>query len=200
MGGVWSNVDDIDFAALPNQFVLKTNHDCGGVAICRDKSKFDVKKIKEDFRQRLKTNFYYAGREWPYKDVGRKVFCEAYIEGLSDHNYKFFCFNGKVKVLYVAPYREKTVDYFDADYKHLDIYTRIHGPASLPPEKPGCFNKMRELAETLSEGIPAVRVDLYEVKGKIYFGEFTFFQEAGFVPYLPKKWNQTFGDWLNLPK
>lgn len=178
--------------------MLKTNHDCGGVAICRNKEKFHIEEVRKEFERRIHTNMFYAGREWPYKNVERKIFCEHFIDNLSDNNYKFFCFDGEVKTVYVAPFREKTVDYFDADYNHLDIYTRLHQCAAVPPKRPECFEKMKGIAEELSAGIPAVRVDLYEVDGKIYFGEFTFFHEAGFTPFLPEKWNRIFGDWMKL--
>lgn len=197
-GGVYNKFDDINFESLPDQFVLKTNHDCGGVSICTDKTAYDINKTREEFTKRLNTNFFYAGREWPYKNVERKIFCEQYIPGLSDNNYKFFAFDGVVKAVYVAPFREKTVDYFDENYNHLDIYTKLHKYASVPPEKPSCFDEMKSLAERLSKGIPAVRVDLYEVNGKIYFGEFTFFHEAGFTPFKPDRWNEIFGNWIKL--
>lgn len=198
-GGVYNSFDEIDFSELPEQFVLKTNHDSGGVAICRDKKEFDIPKVRADLTARLQRNFADDGREWPYQNVKRCIIAEEYIEDLADSNYKFFCFDGKVKALYVAPFREKTVDYFDADYNHLDIYTRLHQCAPVPPERPASFEQMKEMAERISEGYPHMRVDFYDVHGKIYFGEITFFLEGGFVPFMPEKWNKIFGDWLVLP-
>lgn len=197
-GGVYDSFDQIDFDQLPRQFVLKTNHDCGGVFICRDKDKFNVAEVREEIERRLNTNFFYAGREWPYKNVDRKIICEEYIDNLADNNYKFFTFNGEIKAVYVAPFRERTVDYFDPEYNHLDIYTRLHQGAPTPPKRPECFGEMKVIVEKLSAGIPAVRVDLYEVDGKIYFSEFTFFHEAGFTPFLPEKWNRVFGNWFEM--
>jgi hypothetical protein len=196
-GGVYDCFDDIDFSELPERFVLKVNHDCGGVYICTDKSKLNIPEMKQFFDTRMKRNFYYAGREWAYKNIDKKIFCEEYVENLSDNNYKFFCFGGEVKCLYVAPYREKTVDYFDENFEHLDIYTRIHQGAEVPPSKPDSFEQMKSIAEKLASDVPAVRVDLYESNGKIYFGEFTFFHEAGFTPFMPEKWNNVFGSWMN---
>ena len=134
--GVWDNADDIDFDSLPDKFVLKCNHDSGRVFICKDKSNFDFVEAKRCLNEQLNKDYYQGGREWVYKDVPRKVIAEEYIEDLADNNYKFFCFRGKVKALYVAPYREKYVDYFDENYNHLDIYTELHGPAPEIPAKP----------------------------------------------------------------
>lgn len=198
MGGVYNSFDEVDFSQLPDKFVLKTNHDCGGVAICKDKKHFDLNSVRKEFEERLNKNFFWLGREWAYKDIERKIICEEYIENISDNNYKFFCFDGKVRAIYIAPYREKTVDYFDREYNHLDIETKLHHCAEVPPEKPDTFEQMIDLAEKLSDGIPHVRVDLYETRGKIYFGEFTFFHEAGFTPFIPDKWNKTFGDWMKI--
>lgn len=198
-GGVYSDFDEINFDKLPDRFVLKTNHDCCGVAICTEKKHFDIDKVRSDFKYRVNRDYSIGGREWPYKGVERKIICEEYVENLEDHNYKFFVFDGKMKFVYVAPYREQTVDYFDEDYNHLDIYTRLHKCATMAPSKPECFEKMVEIAEKLGEGIPEVRVDLYESKGRIFFGEMTFFHEAGFTPFLPDKWNQIFGDLIQLP-
>lgn len=197
-GGVYKSFDQIDFDKLPDQFVLKTNHDCGGVVICTDKSKFDIEKTRKEFEKRLRTNYFWGGREWVYREIRPLIICEEYVENISDNNYKFFCFGGEVKAVYVAPYREKTVDYFDADYNHLDISTRLHQCAAFPPAKPDCYEEMKRIAEKLSEDVSHVRVDLYETCGKIYFGELTFYHEAGFVPFIPDKWNKVFGDWMAI--
>lgn len=167
--------------------------------LCRDKNAFDIGQAKAFLEERLDRNFSYLGREWPYQNVKPRIIAEEYIDNLADSNYKFFCFDGKVKALYIAPYREATVDYFDADYNHLDIITTLHQCAPVPPKKPASFEKMKELAEKISDGYPAMRVDFYDVNGKIYFGEITFFHEAGFEPFIPDKWNRIFGDYFNLP-
>lgn len=196
--GVWNSADEIDISKLPSRFVLKANHDCGSVHICVDKEHFDEGNVKKALKKALKQNFSWRGREWAYKNVKPLIFAEEYIDNLSDNNYKFFCFDGKVKAVYFAPYREKTVDYYDADYNHLDIYTRLHKPAPNSPQKTDKFEEMKVLAEKLSEGIRAVRVDLYEADGKIYFGEMTFYHEAGFTPFIPDEWNDKFGEWIRL--
>ena len=205
--GVWDNAEDIQFESLPNQFVLKCNHDSGSVIICKDKSKFDINEAKKKLSKCLKKNLYDWCREWPYKNVKPCIIAERYMEDQSTaelRDYKFFCFNGEVKALFVArdrqtPNEETKFDFFDADYNHLD-FTNGHPNAKQVPEKPSQFELMKQLAEKLSVGIPHVRVDFYECNGKIYFGEMTFFHWSGMVPFNPEKWDRTFGDWIKLPE
>jgi len=204
--GVWDSFDEIDFDKLPDQFVLKCTHDSGGLVIVRDKSALDKTKARRKIEKCLKRNFYYLGREWPYKDVKPRIIAEAYMEDETTaelRDYKFFTFNGVPKVLFVASERQKEgeetkFDFFDMDYNHLPVCNG-HPNASVPPKKPETFEKMRELAEKLSEGIPHLRVDFYEVNGKIYFGELTFYHWSGMVPFEPEEWDYTFGSWLELP-
>lgn len=205
--GVWDDPDDIDFDALPDKFVLKCNHNSGlGMCICKDKSKLDVAKVREELRKGLKENYYLGGREWPYKDVDRKIVCEQYMEDPTTEelrDYKFFCFDGEVKALFVATDRqtkgeETKFDFFDADYNHLP-FTNGHPNARVLPEKPKAFDKMKALAAILSKNIPQVRVDFYEVDGRIYFGELTFSHWSGMVPFDPPAWGNAFGEWIELP-
>ncbi len=203
---VWDNVDEIDINILPEKFVLKTTHDSGGIVICRDKSNFDIQKAKEKLNKSLKTDFYILGREWPYKNVPRRIIAEMYMEDDQTkelRDYKFFCFNGIPKALFIATDRqnreEPYFDFFDMDYNHLDMR---HGHPNAPhlPEKPKCFEEMKLLAAKLSKGYPHIRVDLYEVNGKVYFGELTLFHHTGMVNFKPEKWDDIFGSWLYLPK
>ena len=194
--GVWNSFDDIDFKTLPQKYVLKCTHDSGGVLIVN--RNIDLNEAKKFINGHLNRNHAEAGREWVYRTIKPRIIAEEYVEGLSDNNYKFFCFNGKVKYLYVAPYREKTVDYFDEDFNHLDIITTLHQCADVPPTKPSSFDEMKKLAEILSKGIPHVRVDFYDVNGKVYFGEITFYHEAGFEPYIPDEYNYQFGNYIDL--
>ncbi len=196
--GIWNSVDEIDINTLPERFVIKANHDCGSVYFCVDKESFDENEVKKKLKKALKKNYFWGGREWVYKNVNRLIFAEEFVDNLSDNNYKFFCFDGKVKAVYFTPYREKTVDFYDADYNPLNIYTRLYKPAPTPPHKTDKFEEMKAIAEKLSEGIRAVRVDLYEADGKIYFGEMTFYYEAGFTPFIPDEWNDKFGEWICL--
>lgn len=202
--GVWNNVEDIEWDKLPEKFVLKCSHDCGGLVICKDKKELDIKKSEEKLRKSLKKNYYYEGREWPYKNVKPVVFAEAYMEDEFGElrDYKFFCFDGTPKALMVGSERynstEVKQDYFDADYNHLP-FTKGHPNAAVIPQKPNGFEEMKKLAAELSKGIPAVRVDLYNINGVTYFGEYTFFHDGGMVEFNPVEWDYIFGSWITLP-
>ena len=201
---VYNSVDEIDLDKLPDQFVLKCNHDSGNVVICKDKSSFDLQDAKEKLAASLKNDYYLKWREWPYKDVKRCVFAEEYLKGLLDTgvaDYKFFCFDGVVKAMFVATERfseEVKFDFFDPDFNHLDLY-QIHPMSGRKIQKPTRFDEMKESAAVLSKGIPHVRVDMYEVGGRVYCGEMTFYHHAGFEPFHPQKWDAVFGAWLRLP-
>ncbi len=204
--GVWKNFGDIDFNSLPNQFVLKTTHDSGGVVICRDKETFDIEKAKRIIEKSQKNNFYLMGREWPYKDVEPRIIAEEYKEDAKTEelrDYKFFCFNGSAKALFIASDRqsdsETKFDFFDMDFNHLD-FTNGHPNADVYPDPPENLKLMQELAEKLSVGFPHVRVDFYEVNGKVYFGELTFFHWSGIVPFDPEEWDYKFGSMIELPQ
>lgn len=206
--GVWNDPDEIDFDALPERFVLKCNHNSGtGMYICKDKSQMDIEKVKNDLRKGLEEDYYISNREWPYKDVPRKITAEQYMEDDTTselRDYKFFCFNGDAKALFIATDRqtageETKFDFFDMNFEHLDVRNG-HPNAATPPAKPINFELMKELAEKLSQGIPHVRVDFYEVNGKVYFGELTFFHWSGVVPFEPAEWDTVFGEWIQLPK
>jgi len=206
--GEWNRVKDIDWSALPNQFVLKTNHDGGnfGIVICKDKMLFNKRKAIKRLKRSLRRNTFLLGREWPYKNIPRKVFVEKYLEDFETQSlldYKFLCFNGKVRMLYVVSERQSRTgvkfDYFDEDYNHLDVY-QLYPNAQTPPKKPHNFERMKELAEKLSEGIPHVRIDFYEVNGKVYFGEFTFFPYGGWATFHPEKYDYILGQYIKLPE
>ena len=208
--GVWDKPEDIDWDSLPNQFVLKTNHGGGntGVVICRDKNTLDRERAIAKLNFSLKMDVYHELREWPYKDVKKKVFAEQFIESAPGEvdlpDYKFFCFNGVVKALFVAterqnPNAEVKFDFFDANFNHLP-FKQGHDNAKTLPKKPKSFEEMKSIAAKLSHGIPHVRVDLYEVKGRPIFGELTFCHFAGMVPFEPEEWDNIIGEWLKLPK
>lgn len=203
--GVWERVEDIDFDSLPNRFVLKTTHDSGAIIICKDKTKFDVKSAKKTLKYFLKRRYYDCNREWPYKNVQPRIIAEEYMEDSQYkelRDYKFFTFGGVPKVLYIAQGRgrgEPTVaDFFDMEFNHLP-FTIDHDMADVPPKKPVNFELMQELAAKLSAGTPQLRVDFYEVDGKVYFGEMTFFHCSGMELFHPEEWNKIFGDWVILP-
>ena len=203
--GVWSSVEDIDFDKLPEKFVLKTTHDSGGLVICKDKSKLDIESAKKKLKYFLKRKYYDYNKEWPYKNVPPRIIAEAYMEDSTCgelRDYKFFTFGGEPKVLYIAQGRGKgeptVADFFDMDFNHLP-FTIDHDMAAIPPEKPQNFERMKQLARILSAGVPQLRVDFYEVDGRVYFGEMTFFHCSGMVPFNPREWDEIFGDWVVLP-
>lgn len=206
--GVWDNPNDIKWDNLPRRFVLKTNHDSGnfGVVICKDKDLLDKRKAIRRMQKSLKRNTFLLGREWPYKNIPRKVFAEEYMVDAVTHelsDYKFFCFDGEVKMVYVATGRQSKTgvcfDYFDADFQHLDL-VQSHPMAAATPDKPVHFALMKELAGKLSKGFPHVRVDFYEVNGKVFFGEFTFYSLGGWSAFHPEKYDYELGSYIHLPE
>ena len=205
--GVWDKAEDIEWEKLPNQFVLKTTHDGGnnGVFIVKDKSIVDKTKLCRNINKSLHRDVFLLGREWPYKDIPKRVFAEEYLEDATGElrDYKFFCFDGVVKYLFIATERqsggEVKFDYFDADFNHLNI-VQFHPMSNRVIVKPETFERMKEIASTLSKGIPAVRVDLYEVKGEVFFGEYTFFHHGGFTNFHPDKWDFIWGEEIHLPE
>lgn len=203
---VYNNVEEIDWDALPDKFVMKCSHDCGSIIICKDKSTLDKETSKQLMKEGLKRKYYWQNREWPYKNVVPRIIVEQYMEDEKTRelrDYKFFCFDGEVKALFVASERqikgcETKFDFFDENYNHLPIING-HPNASVVPEKPSCFDEMKEIACKLSKGMPHIRVDLYEMNGKVYFGELTFSHWSGMVPFEPMEWDYIFGQWIKLP-
>lgn len=203
---VYDNAEEIDFGKLPNQFVLKCTHDSGGIVVCHDKSKLDCKAAREKLRKALKHTYVVQNREYPYINVPRRIIAEQYMEDESGYelkDYKFFCFDGEPKALFVASDRgvkdeETKFDFFDMEWNHLP-FTNGHPNSNKQIVCPPNFEKMKEVASKLSAGIPHVRVDLYNVNGKVYFGELTFFHWGGTVPFEPAEWDYKFGEWLRLP-
>lgn len=207
--GVWDRFDDIDFDALPDQFVLKCTHDSGGLVVVRDKSKLDIKAARKKINKSLKRNFYWYSREWQYRNIPPRIIAEQYVSNDTDNengeltDYKFFCFNGEAKAMFIATDRqsgeEVKFDFFDMDFNRLNIKNG-HPNSTKEIARPKAFDEMRALAETLSVGMPQVRVDFYEVDGKVYFGEMTFTHHSAVMPFEPDEWNKIFGDWIDLPE
>lgn len=205
--GVWESPDEIDWERLPARFVLKTTHGGGnaGVVICKDKNTFDkqnaIKRLEKSLKQDISTSL----REWPYKNVPRRIIAEKYLEDSANNgdlpDYKFFCFDGEVKALFVGTERgtgDVKFDFFDAEFNHLDLVQKHPMSGRMIP-KPQNFDLMKKLASKLSRGIPHVRIDLYEANGEVFFGEMTFFHHGGIVPFHPEKWDYEFGSWVKLP-
>lgn len=203
---VWDDPHQIDFDKLPNRFVLKCNHNSGlGMFICKDKNSINAEKVIKDLQRGITEDFYSHGREWPYKDVNRKVFAEQYMESSPEEelrDYKFYCFNGEPKFCQVICNRTKneTIDFFDMDWNlqeftGLDLPYKPHAPYI---EKPKCFNEMAEKARILANNIPFVRIDFYEINNRVYFGEITFFPASGFGRFYPDIWNNRLGNMVKL--
>lgn len=205
--GVWDKPEDIDFAALPDKFVLKTTHGGGntGVIICKDKSLLNTAQTLSVLSASMRSDIYYGYREWPYKNVPRKIIAERYMENTANeplNDYKFMCFNGKVICSFICSGRNTQnglrVTFFDRNWKKMP-FSRHYQSAEYEIPIPKTYSRMIEVAESLSKDIPFVRVDLYEIKGKIYFGELTFFPGSGFEEFTPEEWDYKLGNYLKLP-
>lgn len=204
--GVYERFEEIDFDKLPNQFVLKCTHDSGGLVICRDKSKFNKEAAKTKIEKSLKSNYFWSGREWPYKNVKPRIIAEKYMEDSSGElpDYKFFSFDGFTRAMFIATERfneceETKFDFYDMEFKHLP-FTNGHPNSPKEIKRPQSFEKMMELANELSKGIPQLRVDFYDIDGKVYFGELTFSHWSGMMPFDPEEWDAKFGEWIKLPE
>ncbi len=203
---VYDKVEDIDFDALPNQFVLKCTHDSGGIVVCKDKTKLDIKAARAKLKRGLSRNYYYQNREWPYKNVKPRIIAEQYMsnEGGELDDYKVHNFNGTPEVILVCRDRYKgtglTEDFFSRQWEHLDISRPDHPQAVKQPRRPKELEEMLRLSEMLSKDMPFVRTDFYTIDNKVYFGEITFFPSSGMKTFVPEEWDKTFGDWIKLPE
>lgn len=203
--GVWDNADDIDFSLLPEKFVLKCNHN-SDVVICTDKSTINEKEVKDKLNKQLKDNYYLHKREWPYKNIPRKIICEKYMENTNGEelfDYKLFCFNGEVKLIQLNSGRfsgDFRADHYDINWKHTDLVIGKYPMRGDIFSKPPCFEEMVDIASKLSLGIPHLRVDFNYWDNKLYFGELTFFESAGFMKMSPESWDELLGSWIELPK
>ena len=201
--GVWDRFDDIDFDALPDRFVLKCTHDSGGLVIVKDKAKLDKVAAKKTIEKSMETNYFYSGREWPYKDVKPRIIAEQYMQDVDKDelsDYKVFCFCGRVELIQVhmGRFGYHTKDNYDINWNKLPF---LHGnPMSdYNIEKPMILPQMVQLSEILSEKIPFLRVDWYFTNDKLYFGELTFFPASGMKPFVPEEWDLKLGDLISLP-
>ena len=211
--GSWDKFEDIDFQSLPEQFVLKCNHDSGSTRVISSKSALtqsDIDEMKKFFNKRLKRDFFYAGREYPYKGISSCIIAEKLMfdenapkSSLVD--YKFFCFNGEPELLLIVSGRDKKKqggyheDFMDMDFNRIAV-TNGFTASDFIPEKPKNFEKMKELAKILTKNMQHVRLDFYEINGQIYFGEFTFFSSGGFLLFEPKEWEEKLGSLIDTSK
>lgn len=203
--GIWDSADEIDLNELPEQFVLKCNHDSKSVCICKDKKTFDFDAAKKKLNTKLRLNQFAYGREWPYKNVEPLILAEKYMEdesgGLQD--YKVLCFNGQPKLIQLHRGRfteEYTQDFYDVNWNRQDFNQKGEKMAELPAPQPEFLKEMLELSARLSKGIPHIRVDWYYAEHQLYFGELTFFDAAGYDEFVPDEYNGILGSWIELPK
>lgn len=204
--GAWDSPDEIDFDALPDQFVLKCNHNSGkGMYICKDKSQMDEESVKRGLTQGLQEDYFLMSKEWPYKHVPRKIVCEKFMtdgaEELAD--YKVHNFNGEPKMILVCRDRFAptglTEDFFSEKWEHFDMRRPRIPNAKKEIPKPEQLEQMLELSKILAKDIPFVRTDFYIIGGQIYFGEITFFPASGLAGFAPENWDETIGSWIKLP-
>lgn len=199
--GVYDSFDKIEFDKLPEKFVLKCTHDSGGLIICKDKNKFDKNYAKKKIDKCLKKNYFYWGREWPYKNVKPRIVCEEFISDSKDSpdDYKVLCFNGKAKLieLHRGRFDKHTQDFYDIKWNKTSI-SQDGITSDIIYEKPKELDEMIRLSEKLAQGIPHVRIDWYIVNGKLYFGEITFFDGSGLDPFDNLEDDYLLGSWINL--
>ena len=205
--GVYDKFKDIDFDKLPKKFVIKPTHTSGNVFICKDREKIDYKKLEKTIKKWLKRKYYKYHREWPYKNVKPRIIVEKYMATENQKeliDYKFFCFNGEPKFIYVSQglsdHSTARISFANMNYKMEKFKRKDYKPFETLPKKPVNFEKMKELAKILSKDIPFLRVDFYEIDQKIYFSELTFYPGGGYIPFDPDEYDSVLGKILELPK
>lgn len=204
--GVYQNFSEINFSTLPKRFVLKPTHTSGDVYICKNKDELDFEELEKIIDKWMRKDYFWLHREWPYKNVKPKIICEEYM--IDNYNkdlidYKFMCFNGEVKCVFVCQDRNSSeglkIDIYNKEWDLLPFQRPSHPNSNKKLEKPKNYKKMIEFAEILSKGFYFLRVDFYEINQKIYFGELTFYPGAGFEEFSPEDSNLLLGEWINIP-
>lgn len=200
---VWDSADDINFDKLPDQFVLKCNHNSGlGMCICKDKSNLNIEKTRKELTRGLQQDYYLTGREWPYKHVPRKIIAEKYMvddSGVELKDYKVMCFGGTPKLIQIhrGRFDSHTQDFYDYKW-NKQTFTQGLPLSEGIMEKPSFLEEMLELSKILSEGIPQARIDWYYSNNQLYFGEITLFDGSGFEMFDPEEWDYKLGELINI--
>jgi hypothetical protein len=200
--GIWNSFDEIDFDTLPNSFVLKCTHDSGSVIICKNKEEFDVKKARDKIESARKKNYYWPDREWPYKNIPRRIIAEEYLESESDvlEVYKVFNFEGHPAIIQAVQNdktKNETIDYYDTEWNLLEL--RQNYPNSIEHiNKPKQLDELLLLAERLAKGLASIRTDFYINNDRIFFSEYTFFSDSGCEPFHPEEWDEKLGRLFTL--
>lgn len=203
--GVWSKAEDIEFDKLPEQFVLKCTHDSASVIICKDKANFDQKSAIEQLNNSLHTNYYYASREWPYKNIVPRIIAEKYMVDESNtelKDYKIYNFNGIPQLIQVdyGRFTNHQRNLYSTKWEYIDEEIEYPKNADVIINKPENLDEMLRCAQILSKGIPSVRTDFYSINGKTYFGEITFYQEGGFAHFSSDEFEKQLGELILLPE
>ena len=205
--GTWEKYDDIDFEKLPNKFVLKCNHDSGGLVVCTDKSKLNHREARNKIEKSLKSNFFYIGREYQYRNIKPRIICEQFISdnGKVPMDYKIYCFNGKPDVILVCTDRfsanthRASYLYFDQEWRFQPLNKGDENLTEVDVPKPKNLDRMIEIAKELSKDFLFARIDLYNIDGQIYFGEITLSPNSGFDPDIKYETDLMFGEKLEIP-
>jgi hypothetical protein len=204
--GVWESFDEIPFDKLPEQFILKATHDSGGFLICQNKKTLDYVRMRDFFNKHLSINWYWHSREWAYKNIKPRIIAEKLLTDESGNelrDYKIFCFNGEPKIIQVDFDKSKDWkrNFYSPDWKYLPFSLKYPTAPLITIKKPKSLALMLDLAKKLSADLPHARVDFYNTTdGRIYFGECTFYNYAGYELFNPPEWDKIFGDWLTLPR
>ena len=200
--GVYDKVEEIDWDSLPDKFVLKCTHGSGSNIICPDKNKLNIEEAKKKLKKWMNKNWYWFGREWPYKDVVPRMICEEFISDSNDtpDDYKVLCFNGKAKLIevHIDRYGDHRQDFYDENWNKTKI-SQDPPMSDFVYNKPKKFQEMIKLSEKLAANMIHVRIDWYIIKDKLYFGEITFYDGSGFVSFDDYNDDLLLGSWINLP-
>jgi hypothetical protein len=204
--GVYDNVEEIDWPKLPKQFVLKCTHGSGANIICKDKDKLNIQKAKKQLKKWMRRNWYWYGREWPYKNVKPRIICEKFLQeadGEQIKDYRIFCFNGVPKFITVdfdiINKKNTRRNLYDLDWNLLDYGISYPRELSIKVERPKRIDEMIKISKILAKDKPHVRVDFYCLDTKIYFGEMTFYHQSGYGKVYPESFGRKIGDWIKLP-
>ena len=198
----YDRAEDVDWAALPRRFALKCAHGSSANILCRDKEALDIPAAQKKITAWMRRNWFWASREWPYKNIPHRILVEKFLESETDvpRDYKILCFSGEPKCIIVDfdRYTHHTRNYYDLNWQRLPVINRHPNyEGEVPPPK--CLDEMLSVARALSRGVPHLRVDLYEVDGRVYFGEMTFFHGYGMEEYRPESFEYEMGGWIALP-
>lgn len=203
---VYDRVDEIEWDALPAQFVLKCTHASGTNIICTDKNRLDIETAKRQLNRWMQRDYYWHGREWQYKNMRPRIICEKYLADESDFelkDYKFHCFNGEPKIATVVLNRFQeggpNGNFYDMAWNLLPFYQH-YPPSTSNVPKPKNFEKMKEIACKISEGLLYIRIDYYEAAGQLYMGELTLHPASGWLGFIPESADGLVGSWLELPQ